>query len=712
MSPPVLQLPLDLSGEAATNKVVAELHIVAATGTRAFVTTRGPFYTKNLVVRNKTTGVELVPDVDWRPVHMFLEASLRAGDEICSVILILPTCNATEIETDYQAIGGEYSTSVSSIEQLLDSLDLDNRTVNWGDLIGAPEYFPPTAHLHDVGDVYGFEYLVAVLEQIRRAILLGDQAAFDELRNYVNLQDNALRGLITSLESLMTDHVSNTNNPHQTTKAHVGLGNVLNYGVATTADAQAGVANNLYMTPLRVKEAITSQVGNAFAAHVANINNPHGVTKTQVGLSNVDNFPTATLAEAQSGTPAGRFMTTQRVKEAIDFQALTPLNAHIARTDNPHNTSKTHVGLGNVDNYATATNAQAIAGTATNLFMTPANTRALIDSAVGNGLSSHIARTDNPHSVTKAQVGLSSVENYKQVRNIGANQLQMQWINSQIEAVVDSTNMGRVHTTLQPDPNIAAHANRTDNPHGVDKADVGLGNVFNYGVSDQASAEAGTSNILYMSPLRTKQAITAQAVTPLMALINNKINTNGDGVLNTLQLGGLPNKAYLYQEADGSLSTRVAANNVDPQFKYFTFNSDGSFYVGNGRVVAAGGFQPSDKRLKKGIVKFDPRPLWRMLDYKQYTMIESGELQTGVLAQKMQEVAPDRVFEYEHGTGRRKCKRLSVDYIGAGFEMAMAAGKEIDALTEQVALLEQANAAQRDLIAALAARLDALEAKA
>lgn len=699
MSPPVLQLPLDLSGTAATNKVVAELHIVAASGTRAFVTTRGPFYTPGLIVRNKTTGAELVPDVDWRPVHMFLEASLRAGQEICSVILILPTCNATEIEIDYQAIGGEYSVSVSSIEQLLDSLDLDNRTVNWGDLIGAPEYFPPTAHLHDVGDLYGFEYLVAVLEQIRRAIILGDQAAFDELRNYVNTQDNILRGLITSLESSMNDHVNNTNNPHQTTKAHVGLGNVQNYAVASQAEAQAGTANNLYMTALRVKEAITSQVGNAFAAHVANTNNPHNTTKAHVGLSNVVNYGLASTAQAQAGSGEA-YMTATLTGAAITALALTPLNAHMARTDNPHNTTKAQVGLGNVDNFATATNAQAIAGTATNLFMTPANTRAIIDSVVGNTLAAHIARVDNPHSVTKAQVGLGSVDNYKQVRNGGTNQIYLEWVGGEIRATVDSTSMGRVHTTSQPDPSIAAHAARTDNPHAVVKADVGLGSVLNYGMSDQASAEAGTSNVLYMSPLRTKQAILAIAYNPLVALINQKISTGSNAQLNTLVLGS---SGYLYQDGDASISLRVNGN------RYFQFQAGGNFVVHNGRVIGASGFQPSDKRLKKNIRNADPRPLWRYLKYKHYEMKETGEFGSGVLAQKMLEVAPDRVCKYKHGAGKRQVDRLSVDYIGSGFEMAMRAGQEVDALHEQVAAQEQELAEQRQLIVRLMERLARLE---
>lgn len=40
------------------------------------------------------------------------------------------------------------------------------------------------------------------------------------------------------------------------TKSDVKLGSVLNYGIAAVTDAKAGTSNTLYMTPLRVKEAI------------------------------------------------------------------------------------------------------------------------------------------------------------------------------------------------------------------------------------------------------------------------------------------------------------------------------------------------------------------------------------------------------------------------------------------------------------------------
>ncbi len=51
-------------------------------------------------------------------------------------------------------------------------------------------------------------------------------------------------------------HPGSGTNPHGTTKSDVGLGSVQNYGVATTEQAQNGTADNAYMTPLKTMQEI------------------------------------------------------------------------------------------------------------------------------------------------------------------------------------------------------------------------------------------------------------------------------------------------------------------------------------------------------------------------------------------------------------------------------------------------------------------------
>lgn len=58
----------------------------------------------------------------------------------------------------------------------------------------------------------------------------------------------------------LAGHTGNTSNPHSVTKTQVGLGSVLNYGIATQAEAEAGTSDTKYMTPLRAKQAISALV--------------------------------------------------------------------------------------------------------------------------------------------------------------------------------------------------------------------------------------------------------------------------------------------------------------------------------------------------------------------------------------------------------------------------------------------------------------------
>lgn len=312
----VIQYPLDLTGNLPGNRITGEVHGLVTNANRAIVPNYGPFYTRNLVVRSQTTGQVLTPEVHYKAVQLFPEATLKTGQEICSVIVIVDNTLGNQFSIDYNTIGGDYSSSVYAIQQLIDSLDIDERAVQWGQIIGRPTAFPPAPHLHDLGDVYGFEFIVAALESVRRAILTGGSEGMDEIYAYIDAGDQNLANAISGFNASLSAHIADQSNPHNTTKAQVGLGAVQNFGLATTQEAVDGLINTAYMTPLRVAEAINFRVGG-LGAHVTRTDNPHNTTKTQVGLGNVDNYLTASLAEAEAGTRNDRFMTPFLVRRAI-----------------------------------------------------------------------------------------------------------------------------------------------------------------------------------------------------------------------------------------------------------------------------------------------------------------------------------------------------------------------------------------------------------
>ncbi|MGG4591681.1 hypothetical protein ACLPJK_25840 [Pseudomonas aeruginosa] len=455
-NPIIPKYPLDWTGVNPVNKITGELHILGVDKGRAFVTDYGPFFVESVKVYVANTGQELVRRTQYLIMQPDQEASKRFGKDIASVIYVTDKTVGTDIVVDYQLVGGEFSFYARAIRDLLESVNIDDRPVSWMDIIGKPTTFPPSPHLHDLGDTYGWEYIGQQLEGIARALLMGDVGSHNELRQQFLYQIDLVRQSVDDLDFRFGTHLADTDNPHQVTKVQVGLGNVDNFATATQAEAQAGTRNDRFMTPLRTKQAIDIFAGQLLQAHIDDKNNPHSVTKGQVGLGNVQNYGLATQVQAEQGSVGTVYMTPLSTKQAIAYQVGNALTAHIQNTNNPHSVTKSQVGLSAVENYGVATQAQAQAGAASNVYMTPLRTKQAIDALIGATVTAHINNKNNPHSVTAAQVGLGSVENYP--------------------------------------------------------------------LATQAQAEAGTANVAYMTPLRTKQAITLQAVTPLNTHINNKNN--------------------------------------------------------------------------------------------------------------------------------------------------------------------------------------------
>lgn len=109
----------------------------------------------------------------------------------------------------------------------------------------------------------------------------------------------------------------------------------------------------------------------------------------------------ATEAEALAGTDDSKIITAKKLKVVADTKAAAAdLTAHTGNQDNPHGVTKAQIGLGNVDNTADADKPASTAVQA-----------ALDTKAAAADLTAHTGNTANPHAVTKAQVGLGNVDN-------------------------------------------------------------------------------------------------------------------------------------------------------------------------------------------------------------------------------------------------------------------------------------------------------------
>jgi hypothetical protein len=196
-----VKYPLDLTGAAASNRVTNEQHTLPNTNIRVFVPQYGAFFSDSVAVRDAATNRTLIKGVDYYPSLLYAGPTAQTGRDIHQVIVITDATCSANILFDAQMLGGEYSYSFDAIVQLVKNLALDSRTVQFNNIIGKPDAFNPAPHLHDAGDLYGFEYLSASLDRVRDAILLGSAAGQKGLYNYLDNQIAQLQASISQIAS-------------------------------------------------------------------------------------------------------------------------------------------------------------------------------------------------------------------------------------------------------------------------------------------------------------------------------------------------------------------------------------------------------------------------------------------------------------------------------------------------------------------------------
>lgn len=145
------------------------------------------------------------------------------------------------------------------------------------------------------------------------------------LQNNITKEVNDRKGEVTRIEGLISDeaatraqadttvnakvdsHIGNKSNPHGVTKAQVGLGNVNN-----TSDADKPVSTAQATAIAEAKAAGTTAQTN-LTTHIQNKSNPHGVTRDQLGLGT-----TAEIIFKKVSAPSGLWKESdERLKTFI-----------------------------------------------------------------------------------------------------------------------------------------------------------------------------------------------------------------------------------------------------------------------------------------------------------------------------------------------------------------------------------------------------------
>jgi hypothetical protein len=298
-----LAYPFDPTGQASTNLVSGEQQVLTAANYKDYnfvVPNFAPFFGASVVVTiTDAQGVTrtLQQGLDYFPVMQYIGASRACARPIYGAISFVNLSLVGTVTLQYQTIGGNWTLDQATLAAIAADTIYNPYTVTWEQIAQVPTVFPVIDHEWDLTDMVGMSDVVAAINSLSTIVLQSSQTG-------------------------ISDHISNTHNPHLVSKDQVGLSNVLNFPPATVQDALSGLSAEMYITPLALKAVLANFVAKiavpaAITDHVASKLNPHVVTKDQVGLGQVVDLPLVTSADIIAGKPVAKYLTLEMLYNFI-----------------------------------------------------------------------------------------------------------------------------------------------------------------------------------------------------------------------------------------------------------------------------------------------------------------------------------------------------------------------------------------------------------
>lgn len=223
--------PYDQQGTNPECLVPNEKHTITpinGVGIGFIVPKAAPFFRRSVVLKHVESGKVLTDGVDWAPSHHFEAASTQKPYlEIFGSLVILDTTLSGTFElVEYQTLGGEFTLDETALLELLANTSIDPRTTTWDKVVYAPAVFDPLAHLQSISDTYGYEELVAAVNNLTDKLIV----------EYGKL------GLAYE------NHVADQSNPHGVDANTVALSRFLTVYRATLEQVLAGTDGVNYIT--------------------------------------------------------------------------------------------------------------------------------------------------------------------------------------------------------------------------------------------------------------------------------------------------------------------------------------------------------------------------------------------------------------------------------------------------------------------------------
>ncbi len=346
----------------------------------------------------------------------------------------------------------------------------------------------------------------------------------DETLKAVNTTLSGIKTGIEERNTAFSTHAENKENPHEVTKAQVGLGNVLNVAQYSKDEVDASLLLKADKADTYTKDEVDSKesaLNTTITNHVEDVTNPHSVTKAQVGLGNVRNVEQYSKDEVDTKLATksdsthnhdSRYYTETEVDTKFS-DAETKLKNNVTITVDTDNNRQYNMAIYGTqvatftvppDKFIESVSYDADTDTMTFVFNKGDGTTETIDVDIsdlvdtytaGNGLNvasnQFSLKLKTGESVLKVDATGLSADTYTKKQIDDKDALKANSADVYTQAEIDASLLLKADKSTtytktevddlktETDNTISTHKADTSNPHKVTKAQVGLDKVLN-----------------------------------------------------------------------------------------------------------------------------------------------------------------------------------------------------------------------------------------
>lgn len=307
------QYPFDPTGTKTTNLITDELQALqGATGHDYYfiVPKATPFFEESMEIVYKSLSGEvrtLTRGVDYYPTHYFIGASRSCSKEIYGSITFLNQSLRGSVTLKYQTLGGEWTVDTGKIAEILGDQLHNPRTTAWEQVQDRPVLFPVIDHDWNLVDMVGMKDVVAAL----------------------NL---AITAIANNGTSISTQHLHDTDNPHQVTAAQIGA--------ATKADLTSEVQSQI------------RELGGGSADNLQDGENNKFFTNERVLAAPISGFDASVTGKAKDGDTL--IIAVSKLQNQID-KAATATAESLALKVDAKNPMTTGIPLDHIERFEITT---------------------------------------------------------------------------------------------------------------------------------------------------------------------------------------------------------------------------------------------------------------------------------------------------------------------------------------------------------------------